>query len=170
MSGSVQASHSVTSNHVRFIHILFPHPSHAASSIQAALELLQARGSLFSAVPCYRQKDSRNAETSNRKSDLDKSRYELVSHIRKCVSRAPNWNKQPFANDRKMSWEGHSISVNHGRQITSLQESSPFEETKKATPTPNACLRHAFFNARRQWRRSRKANDGGAVLARQTSL
>lgn len=109
MSGSVQASHSVTSNHVRFIHILFPHPSHAASSIQAALELFQARGSLFSAVPCYRQKDSRNAETSNRESDFDKSRYELVSHM-SYSSVCPSAGTSNFWTDeRKMTWEGHSI-------------------------------------------------------------
>lgn len=52
----------------------------------------------------------------------------------KCVSRAPNWNKQPFANDRKMSWEGHSISVNHGRQITSFRKILPSRKRRKPPP------------------------------------
>ena len=58
----------------------------------------------------------------------------VICHDQVCVSRAPNWNKQPFANDRKMSWEGHSISVNHGRQITSFRKILPSRKRRKPPP------------------------------------
>ena len=58
----------------------------------------------------------------------------VICHTQVCVL-LPSAGTSNFRTDeRKMSWEGHSISVNHGRQITSFRKILPSRKRRKPPP------------------------------------